>query len=472
MPLRAGASQNYTAVLFDSLNTPYLDQMSTRREFLKFLRQLQPQDRVAIYGLGTSLRVLHDFTSDSSALARALLQYAARPASELQASTAEIRDSTRDSASAEETAQLKALDDFITNFSERIAAYYIQRRAEITLRALEDLANHLAALPGRKSLIWISGGFPFSYGNATFEYGKVNEGQKTFYDPLARTARAITDANVALYPVDARLLAGAARMSPSYDASATSATARQQVLASINQQAQDEVLATHNTMTELADKTGGRAIYNTTDMQAAIHLAMKDSRLTYTLGYYPSNGKFDGAFRPIKVTVKRPGARLKYRHGYYAFPNDPSDGASRRDALKAALNSLLDLAAIGFSAKLGDAVAGSPARSLSLNVDMNTVKMELSREQWTGGLELFFTQFDAQRKQLSDVGRQLDLVLTAAQREKLLAEGLPLEPSIELKDNCDDIRIIIRDMRSGAIGTLTIPVNLGGIHDSDRPHKK
>jgi VWFA-related protein len=404
--------------------------------------------------------VLHDFTNDSSALVRALLQYTARYASELKASTSEIRDSTRNSASADETAQLQALDEFIKSFSERVAAYFIQRRSEITLRALEELANHLAALPGRKCLVWVSGGFPFSYGNITFEYGKVNESLRSFSDPLARAARAITNANVAIYPVDGSMLAGAARVSPSYDAAATPGTTPQKVLRQINEQAQDEVAANHNTMTDLADKTGGRAIYNSNDVQGAIRLAMSDSRLTYTLGYYPSNASFDGGFRPIKVSVKRPGTRLRYRRGYYAFPNDPTDDVRRRDAVNAAASGLLDLSAIGFAAKLGDAAAGSPLRSLSLNVDMNSVAMELRQEQWAGSLELYFVQFDAQRKLLSDAGRQLDLVLTAEQREKFLREGLPMEKTIEMKDNCDRIRIIIRDMRSGAIGTLTFPIRL------------
>jgi hypothetical protein len=84
--------------------------------------------------------------------------------------------------------------------------------------------------------------------------------------------------------------------------------------------------------------------------------------------------------------------------------------------------------------------------------------MELRQAQWTGGPEFYFTQFDAKGELLSDVGRQLDLALTAEKRKKLLRGGLPLEPTIEMKDTCGRIRVIIRDMRSGAIGTLAFLV--------------
>ena len=39
---------------------------------------------------------------------------------------------------------------------------------------------------------------------------------------------------------------------------------------------------------------------------------------SYLLGYYPTNSKWDGAFRSISVKVNRPGVTLAYRRGYNA----------------------------------------------------------------------------------------------------------------------------------------------------------
>ena len=57
-----------TVVLLDAVNTSVQDQMYAKKEFVKFLGQLRPEDRVAVYALGTELRVLHDFTNDSKSL--------------------------------------------------------------------------------------------------------------------------------------------------------------------------------------------------------------------------------------------------------------------------------------------------------------------------------------------------------------------------------------------------------------------
>ena len=43
-----------------------------RAQVVKFLRQLQPQDRVALYGLSDKIYILHDFTADTEALQRAM----------------------------------------------------------------------------------------------------------------------------------------------------------------------------------------------------------------------------------------------------------------------------------------------------------------------------------------------------------------------------------------------------------------
>lgn len=61
---RGGVPTALTAVLFDGLNTRIQDQMLARREIMRFLGQLRQNDRVAIYTLGSRLRILHDFSGD------------------------------------------------------------------------------------------------------------------------------------------------------------------------------------------------------------------------------------------------------------------------------------------------------------------------------------------------------------------------------------------------------------------------
>jgi len=456
MPSQAGASQNLTAILFDTLNTPIEDQASAKREVLQFLRQIEPQDRVAVYGLGTSLRVIHDFTGNSEALARAVEHYSNRLSLEKTASTARIEDNTWLAENESEAKIIAAMDEAFNAANQRLANYFIERRTTITLQALEDIANHLASLPGRKSLVWVSAGFPFTYGTNTMRLNQLNEGVKNFSEILTRTARSVTDANVAIYPVDARALIGFAGINPSSGASLTTSTARQ--AARVDDQATDEVFASHGTMQELADQTGGRASYDNGDVQGAIRQALHDSRVTYTLGYYPSDANFNGKFRPIKVSVRRPGVQLRYRRGYYAFSDEPRDDAYRQKALNAAAVGTLDATAVGFSVETNKPAPGSSTWQLAIDIDTNSIKLEPVQDKWSGGLDVMFAQFDAGGNLVKNNGRQVPLTLTAADREQLLQHGFVMNVPIQLKENCERLRIVLRDRKTGAIGSVSVDI--------------
>ena len=67
----------------------------------------------------------------------------------------------------------------------------------------------------------------------------------------------------------------------------------------------------------LSEMTGGMASISE---YSRLGLERLDAatRTSYLLGYYPTNGKWDGAFRTITVKVNRPGVTLVYRRGYNA----------------------------------------------------------------------------------------------------------------------------------------------------------
>lgn len=456
LPSRAGATRNLTVILLDTLNTPIADQIKAKREVLQFLNQMQPEDRVAIYGLGASLRVIHDFTGDGEALARALTRYAQWLSAPQQASTAEIIDNTRLAESPEEAKIIEAMDAFFNQSSLAIAARQIEYRTNLTLQALEDIGNHLTSLPGRKCVIWVSAGFPFNYGSEAVLIAHTTDNAKSSASAIARTASSLTNANVAIYPVDARGLISTVATMPSTSVTASTSTARQ--AARIDTQSSDATFAAHDTMQQLADQTGGRALYNTNDVRSAIRRALDDSSLTYTLGYYPSDSSFDGKFRAIKVSVKRPGLQLRYRRGYYAIPEEPLDDAQRERALNAAAVAPLDMTRVGFSAQLEEPASGAASRRLVLEVDTNSVKIEKTEERWTGGLDILLVQFDADGSSAGRTSRRVPLRLTAADIDQLKQYGLVLNINIDLKNACDRLRVILRDTKTGAIGTVTIPI--------------
>jgi hypothetical protein len=71
-------------------------------------------------------------------------------------------------------------------------------------------------------------------------------------------------------------------------------------------------------METIADNTGGHAFYNTNGLAQAMQQAIDQGSVYYTLTYSPTNPKFDGSIRHIKVQLDKDGFQLSYRKSYYA----------------------------------------------------------------------------------------------------------------------------------------------------------
>ena len=67
----------------------------------------------------------------------------------------------------------------------------LKLRRRLTLAALDAVGHHLAGVPGRKSMVWISHGFAL-----TDDYG-------TYTDQVSDTSHRLATRNVAVYPFEA-----------------------------------------------------------------------------------------------------------------------------------------------------------------------------------------------------------------------------------------------------------------------------
>jgi hypothetical protein len=96
--------------------------------------------------------------------------------------------------------------------------------------------------------------------------------------------------------------------------------------------------ASHATMQEIAEATGGHAFINGNGIALAAGKAISEGSAYYTLVYAPSNLNFDGGLRTIHVKLNRPGCKLAYRSAYYAV--DPAT-VTAEDAESGALARLM-----------------------------------------------------------------------------------------------------------------------------------
>ena len=451
---RAGyAPPSVTVILLDALNTPLAAQIYARQQVVKFLEQLQPNDHVALYALANQLEILHDFTTDSSELLEALGHYNGKYVGaihngEPQGGFPKMgAGGTRGSLGAgSESAQL---DHWMGNVQGLENRYYTEQRVRITTDALIAIANHLEGLPGRKNLVWVSAGFPFW--NSLDQTLKPNAftNQQDFHSPLARAARALNNVNLAIDPVDARGL----MVTPGFSVTHHSVPSTQMPV-----RFEDSFA----TMDELAERTGGRAFYNTNGIRRSIRRVLDDSRVNYVLGYYPQDVKWNGAFRKIKVQVDRRGVRLQYRHGYSAMPEERAPAGERTQSLDAVVNSPLEATGIGLAVQmLPDKSVSAPAYILRLQIDPKDITFQEQDGLWVASMTLVTDEFGPRGKNLRGAVQKVQLHLKPEIFQKVLVEGMGFGERLQfpILYNAERLRVVIRDDPTGRMGSANVPLD-------------
>jgi hypothetical protein len=306
------------------------------------------------------------------------------------------------------------------------------------------IANHLERVPGRKSLVWVSGSFPVWIGRDRVPLPRRPEpGQQDLWPEIDRAARALNSANLAVYPVDARGLMAPAEYEPSR--------------ATISKDMQLVSRSGFAAMDTLADRTGGKAFYNDNDLGKAFRSAVEDSRVAYRLGYQPSHDEWNGKFREIRITVKRPGVRLRHRRGYFAQPDEPGDDWYRSGVLGAAMWSPVDATRLGLTVRPFPASADT--LDLDIRIDVRDVSLQPAGDAWQGRLDVWLVQLGPGDALLDTVSHVAGLSLDRSDLDRVQKAGeLPLFERLKRDPKAVLLRVLVRDVGSDALGSVSIPL--------------
>ncbi|MBI5084856.1 MAG: VWA domain-containing protein, partial [Acidobacteria bacterium] len=318
--LTGGPARNITALLIDSANTEPKDQMFVKAQALQFLAALAPQTHVAVFQLGQNLRVLHDFTSDMTSLRKSLksvkVEFASPKLSDMERLATEADELLARLGASENSplgGQLYTAVAGEANYNTLLQG----NRVESTMTALDMLGRHLAGIPGRKSLIWISGGVAMTpvrvapHRMPSQRAGQTNPAVGENHQKLIRAAaERLARSGIALYAVDARGI-----HSPADDlASRQEPPSRRGVFLEVaaSESYGSDSRAGFDLLTTI---TGGRFIFGTNDFSQAIRKATADLHGSYSLGFYPRDPQPAG-WRKLQVTVRRPGVTLLHPSGF------------------------------------------------------------------------------------------------------------------------------------------------------------
>jgi VWFA-related protein len=475
-----------TVFLFDELNTKLTDQELAKKDFLRYLRGLPADSRVAVFVLGDSLALLHDFSEDMASLLAALGKHTNRVNPEVDAATAP--PATANSLTGDQTTTAQ-WDNFMKSSNQPYVDYTETVRATRTATALETIAGHLQGIPGRKTLIWISGGFPIQLGlhNTVDSIPQSNSGGRpsggsagrsgkgggagaggrdggrsggnnassssssssstspattqlpgtglSFESDVARAIRALNEADVAVYPVDARGVVVAA----AYQADRSSIGKRNKPPKAVSPPDFN-----YETLETLAVETGGRAFHHINDLSSAIQEAAGDARVSYSLAFSPPTDSLDGSYHRLEVTVKRPDVKLRYRPGYVAVPDK-----AVAPSLAEAIANPVALAGIGFTVHLEPVEGGYKA---SMTLDPRNITLEPKDGKWTGSLQ--FLVVVGKVEQLTTI----PLNFSEATFHQIQDKGLVLGARVKTPPGTTGFSLGFLDIPSGMVGTLHVPL--------------
>jgi VWFA-related protein len=266
--------------------------------------KMTPADLIAVTTVGSTLRVLTDFTADRTKVSNSLASLAytegtatEAPAASTAATDEEAAAATDDASTTTETAEL----DMFNN--------------DVRLRALKTLAEALSSIEQKKAILYFSAGMQRS--------GQDNQVE------LRSAINAAVRANVSIYAIDVR---GLQAVVPGGDARQPSGRGQDMFSGRGVQQQFAQLASSQDTLTSLATDTGGRAFTDSNDFGEAFARVQRDMSAYYLLGYSSTNPTKDGRFRRIQVRVKRDGLRVEARAGYYADRDFTHTSRTDRDA--------------------------------------------------------------------------------------------------------------------------------------------
>ncbi len=397
-----------TVLLIDRLNTAVENQHYANEKIVKFLETRRSQDRIGIYAFGNGLHVVQDLTDDPDRLSRAV--------NSLKPQNAKSR--TLDVPGPFEKREVEMSGD--GHALDEYKLFTAEERVLSIKQAFEAIAHHLAQVPGRKSLIWVTGSFPLRIETA--------HETKDFSQDMKEAAQALNDANVALYAVDARGLVGGFGKVWGF------------------------TIPGLDTVNTLAGLTGGRAYYADNGLDSLIAEAVEDSELIYTLGFYPSQESQDGDWHKLKVLVDRRGVSARYREAYFAAK--VTADADRHSTLEQMLKDTLDVAEIGLRAETTPDQSRAGSYKLRAIVDLHDVHLDHQDAGWVGAVDV--SLYLEGEKSAYKITRKI--AIPENQLAAALETGIVVDVSVALSGPTGDLRVVVQDDATGAGGSVRVPL--------------
>lgn len=474
-----GSLPRLRIIALDAINSGILDQARSRKAMIDFLaKSMEANVATALIVMSRNhTRLVYDFTQDPALLVKAIQNVRAKVGEkDLQSLASSSPDSPRSEAAAARRENFGSVDQdvgasmvekdlrsFITERDD-FEKQDLNRRILATLESFEHLGMAFQSIPGRKELIWVTAGLPFSLNNPA---ESEDQPIAPYFD---RAFNALNAGNVAVYPVDLKGLlvqlfpdisqctTCGRTLSSNMPTSARGTAVLPGAVSSPNLETRS---GNSTTLTTVAELTGGRAFYNTNEIESSFNKVDLDAGGYYLLNYYVPAGATPG-WKKLKVRARGGDYKVRARSGYMLTAAGGEAARSRTLDLQAAAASPLQYVAVPIHLELGtEFPAAEAGRQASFVINVPAGAIDIDRNNNNAiDCDFFVLVRDQKNDLVGQMQQPLKGNLQPRDLQQIVAKGITYRNKMALPPGEYSMRVIVRDNLTGRIGTVFAPLTV------------
>jgi len=456
--------RSLTVIALDTVNTPFLDQSYARQELIKYLAKnidtQQPLALVLITSKG--LKVVHGLGSSPAALQEALNKASGEmPVMQTVDSDVQLAAFTGDTSNLfgpNSVIQAQsAISNFITQGDIDYAQFRQEAAIETTMQAFLGIAWSLTGVPGRKTLLWTTAGFPFAMDSpSAIPGGRLS----LLYE---RAMQALNEAEISVYPVDVRgLLNYSPEASPANRVRAGAAALQQ------NSSRAWLVNTTQDTLKDFAEMTGGKAYYNTNDLVGAFQRASDDGASYYMLAYYLDTKNDKAGWRQLKVKTKQKDWELRARKGFFVTNATMNPEVTRTNDINFAIGAPFEATGMPFEMRWGPAKESPGTTKKQVQFSLHVLGSDIMIAGERNSIDLAIVAVatkpeapkDSEAKIAGNLSQDVKGNLAQDKVPVVRTHGVTVSNVLSLDPGKYNVRFVVRDNLSGRLGSVSTPLTV------------
>jgi VWFA-related protein len=461
----------FVALVMDDANLNLQDLMRMKLAAIRYMNTaVKPNERVALFTVSGQNQV--DFTDDHAKIVDQLKVLISRPIDGYDPATqhdclvmtyyqADLIQNHQD-PEAIAVAQADALQcaaaegvpaqaqQSVANSMYESAVAQMVRSGEVstqfTVRRLDEIVRRISAMPGQRSMVFLSPGFITS----TYEYDVLR-----IVDRAARENVFINTLDArGLYTVDP--IGDISQPAPLHANSQTAGLSLQFRLT--EQRIQSEVLE------DLADSTGGFYFRNNNDLDAGLRQTAAEPAVSYLLAFVPADLKNDGKFHTVNIKMlTKEKYTVQARRGFFAPKHGKTPDELAKQDIEDAVFSQEEQQGLPVQLNLQYFKVDDVNAKLAVltHVDLNQIRFDRADDRNSDNLTIVAALFDRNGNFIKADQKTLEMHLKDATLEKLHRSGLTVKTNFDVKPGGYMVRLVVRDSKDAQIasrnGVVDIP---------------